>query len=207
MGTVYSLLYDTRLSIEGDHPSSLYLIHVFQQGLRQLVSFLPRLRHRTVFRFYHLDLDVIFVIFLLLVVPLCLDHVRFYFHATVFYILEYVRLQDPTKHVELPYRRLDAFLVFVKKSDSIPPSEGVKVGLAVTFELRSIRQVDVQMNDVIIDFSRDDRVILFAIIGDEPIDQSERYLRFAIDDRYDLLNIVLDRVKPRQRLHQQIIGF
>ena len=47
-------------------------------------------------------------------------------------------------------------------------------------------------------------VVVFGIVGDEPIDEAKRVLGLAVDDGQHFLHRALLRVERRQRHHQQI---
>jgi hypothetical protein len=81
-------------------------------------------------RFYF---DVLIVVFFIHIGLLSLNHIVFDIVDVVIDVVKDIVLNDPSKHVELAYGRLDAFVAVEAKSDPVPPSEWIKQLFRVCF--------------------------------------------------------------------------
>jgi hypothetical protein len=93
-------------------------------------------------------------------------------------VIQYVVHEDPSEHIQLPncgfYKCV--WVIVIIELHAILSPEGIKIRLAIAFQLRSIGQKNIQVDDVVVDLPSDNRVVLFAVVCYEPVYQPQRNL-------------------------------
>jgi CO dehydrogenase/acetyl-CoA synthase delta subunit len=107
-----------------------------------------------------------------------------------FDIIHHAILNDPLETIELRDCgfQVEGIILVVENGNALMAAENVEALLAETLEFELILVVDLEPDE----FARGsgefvDGIIELGIIGDEPVDDSERDARFSIDDRHHCL--------------------
>ncbi len=113
----------------------------------------------------------------------------------------------PFEEIQLSEGGFHAQTIAIRDGDAFPSAKGIKSSFGVGFQLQLVAIVDFEFGvlDNVFENARlggnhITGVLLFGEIGDEPIHDAERNVRFAIHDGHDLFHVFQIRVELQQIL-------
>ena len=94
----------------------------------------------------------------------------------------------PLEKVELPDSSFDGTPRIVGDGDSIPAAKGVQTALTIGLQLQLVVVIDLEARSVGL---LEDGIVFLGVVSDEPVDDAEGNLGFAVDDTNHLIEIFL----------------
>jgi len=130
-----------------------------------------------------------------------LIHRRFYFGKVHLDIIKNTLFKCPAEKVELSHCGLEHRKARDLEHDALTPTEGVKQLFAVGLQLRFVVRIDEEL--LPIHYIGD--VVLLGIVGDEPVNETQRYLGCALEESEHLVLVLAGRVETLQAAHDQLL--
>jgi hypothetical protein len=130
----------------------------------------------------------------------------------VLYVIEYAVLDRPFEEIQLANGGLHKAFVSTRDRNAVPPTERIESFFGICFQLQLVAVVDFEHAIFYQVFQNPgahlDHVfgfVFLGVIGDEPVDDPQRYLRLAVHDGPDRQHIGGVFVEIHQILQEEIV--